>query len=41
LWCAEKLGYLPVMIEQHRDGKLGVRAMLATYEAEGESIASH
>jgi len=32
LWCAEELGYLPVIIEQHRKGKLGVRAVLRTYE---------
>jgi hypothetical protein len=40
LWCAEKLGYLPVIIEQHRKGKLGVRAVLASYEPTGESVAS-
>lgn len=33
LWCAKDLGYLPVIIEQHRDGKLGVRAVLTRYEA--------
>ncbi len=33
LWCVEELGYLPVMIEQHRKGKLRVRAMLTKYEA--------
>lgn len=32
LWCVEKLGYLPVVIEQHRDGKLRVRAELTEYE---------
>jgi hypothetical protein len=31
LWCAEELGYLPVVIEQHRDGKLQVRAVLTKY----------
>jgi hypothetical protein len=31
LWCAEKLGFLPVIIEQHRDGKLKVRATLTEY----------
>lgn len=31
LWCAEELGYLPVMIEQHRKGKLRVRAKLHNY----------
>jgi hypothetical protein len=32
LWCAEELGYLPVIIEQHRQGTLKVRATLSTYE---------
>ena len=31
LWCAEELGYLPVIIEQHRNGKLRVRATLRKY----------
>jgi hypothetical protein len=31
LWCVEELGYLPVIIEQHRKGKLQVRAMLTNY----------
>jgi hypothetical protein len=31
LWCAEQLGYLPVVIEQHRKGKLQVRATLQNY----------
>ena len=31
LWCAEQLGYLPVVIEQHRLGKLKVRATLEIY----------
>jgi hypothetical protein len=31
LWCAEQLGYLPVIIEQHRKGKLQVRATLENY----------
>ena len=31
LWCAEQLGYLPVVIEQHRKGKLKVRATLEKY----------
>ncbi len=31
LWCAEQLGYLPVIIEQHRKGKLKVRATLEIY----------
>ena len=28
LWCVEELGYLPVLIEQHRKGKLRMRAEL-------------
>jgi hypothetical protein len=40
LWCAEKLGYLPVIIEQHRKGKLGVRAVLTSYEPATESVAA-
>lgn len=31
LWCAEELGYLPVVIEQHRRGELRVRATLSRY----------
>jgi Protein of unknown function (DUF3108) len=31
LWCVKELGYLPVIIEQHRDGKLRVRAVLTDY----------
>ena len=31
LWCVEELGYLPVLIEQHRKGKLRMRAELKTY----------
>lgn len=31
LWCAEELGYLPVIIEQHRNGKLNFRATLVKY----------
>ena len=31
LWCVEELGYLPVIIEQHRNGKLRVRATLGKY----------
>jgi hypothetical protein len=33
LWCVEELGYLPVLIEQHRKGKLRMRAELSTYAA--------
>jgi hypothetical protein len=31
LWCAKELDYLPVIIEQHRKGKLKVRATLTSY----------
>lgn len=31
LWCAAELGYLPVVIEQHRKGELRVRATLTSY----------
>jgi hypothetical protein len=31
LWCVEELGYLPVIIEQHRAGKLKFRASLERY----------
>ena len=31
LWCVEELGYLPVLIEQHRKGKLRMRALLRNY----------
>lgn len=31
LWCVEELGYLPVVIEQHRKGKLKFRATLVSY----------
>jgi hypothetical protein len=33
LWCAKELDYLPVMIEQRRDGKVHVRATLTEYES--------
>jgi hypothetical protein len=32
LWCAEELDYLPIIIEQHRKGKLRVRATLRSYK---------
>lgn len=32
LWCVEQLGYLPVIIEQHRKGKLRLRAVLTKYQ---------
>lgn len=31
LWCVEELDYLPVVIEQHRKGKLKFRATLVKY----------
>lgn len=31
LWCAPELSYLPVIIEQHRKGKLNFRATLTRY----------
>lgn len=31
LWCAPELDYLPVIIEQHRKGKLNFRASLTKY----------
>ena len=33
LWCAEELGYIPVLIEQHRKGKRRVRATLTDYQS--------
>lgn len=33
LWCAEELGFLPVVIEQHRKGKRQMRAVLTEYRA--------
>jgi hypothetical protein len=39
LWCVEELGYLPVIIEQHRDGKLRVRAVLTEYAPVSDSAA--
>ena len=33
LWCVKELDYLPVVIEQHRDGKLRMRAELTSYTA--------
>ena len=31
MWCVEALDYLPVIIEQHRKGKLKMRAVLTSY----------
>ena len=32
MWCVAELGYLPVVIEQHRKGKLRLRAELTKYQ---------
>ena len=40
MWCVEKLGYLPVIIEQHRKGKLKFRATLVAYEPIAAKLAS-
>ena len=40
LWCAEELDYLPVLIEQHRDGKRALRAELRKYAELPASVAS-
>lgn len=40
LWCVEKLDYLPVIIEQHRKGKLRLRAELTNYEPFGKSAVA-
>ena len=37
LWCVEELDYLPVIIEQHRKGKLKFRATLVKYTPGQES----
>lgn len=34
MWCVEELGYLPVVIEQHRKGKLRMRATLSKFTPE-------
>lgn len=39
LWCVEELGFIPVIIEQHRDGKLRVRAVLTEYSPVAEVTA--
>jgi len=38
LWCAKELGYLPLVIEQHKKGKLKFRARLVKYTPSSESI---
>lgn len=37
LWCVEELDYLPVVIEQHRKGKLKFRATLVSYTPSQDS----
>lgn len=39
LWCVEKLDFLPVIIEQHRKGKLRLRAELTKYAPLTEPVA--
>ena len=36
MWCAPDLGFLPVIIEQHRKGKLNFRATLTRYAPQGD-----
>jgi len=36
LWCVKELDYLPVIIEQHREGKLNFRAKLVKYSPSQE-----
>ena len=40
LWCVEELGFLPVIIEQHKNGKLRVRAVLDEYAPLVETASS-
>lgn len=40
LWCVEELDFLPVIIEQHRKGKLKVRAVLTAYSPASEEPES-
>lgn len=39
LWCVEELGYLPAVIEQHRKGKLRLRAELTNYVPLDSAVA--
>ncbi|MEM7431575.1 MAG: DUF3108 domain-containing protein [Pseudomonadota bacterium] len=34
MWCVAELGYLPVIVEQRRKGKLKMRAVLADYSTD-------
>ena len=40
LWCVEELDYLPVLIEQHKKGKLRVRAVLKKYTPESAVVTT-
>jgi len=40
LWCVPELDYLPVIIEQHRKGKLRMRATLESYAPEPPPAAA-
>jgi hypothetical protein len=40
LWCVAELDYLPVIIEQHRKGKLRVRATLESYSPVASDTAA-
>lgn len=41
LWCVEELGFLPVIIEQHRKGKLRLRAILTQYQPVTDSVPTN
>lgn len=41
LWCVAELGFLPVIIEQHRKGKLRLRAELTEYNPVIEEAAGN
>jgi len=40
LWCVEELDYLPVIIEQHRKGKLRMRATLSRYTPDSPALSA-
>jgi hypothetical protein len=40
LWCVKELGYLPVLIEQYRDGKRRVKAELKHYSPTEQTAAN-
>ncbi len=41
LWCAPSLGYLPVIIEQYRDGKIQGTIVLTEYESQKSVMTTH